>query len=332
MGNSMSDISKTKSRVTDEIDSLRRQLDKSQAFASELTGTVDTLKKDKARLQQYLDNSGVIIIVINRDHKIAFINKKACTILGYRDEEIEGKDFFSTFIPKKTRLKLIKQFDRLMKGKLELIGKHAEMVMLNKFGKEFTITWHTSVLMDADEQITGALVSGDDVSDYKKTECTLRDMTFIDELTGLYNRRGFLALARQHINISSRAQKDILLLFADLDGMKKINDELGHQQGDMALIDTANVLKKTFRESDIIARIGGDEFVVLAMGKGDGDVNILKERLAKNLQLHNESEGRPYKLSLSMGVTTYQNPAAHTVNVLMANADKLMYEQKKRRK
>ena len=120
-----------------------------------------------------------------------------------------------------------------------------------------------------------------------------------------------------------------MLLFADLDGMKKINDELGHNQGDMALIDTANVLRKTFRESDIIARIGGDEFVVLAMGKGETDVEILKERLNKNLHLHNEHEGRQYQLSLSMGVTTYQSPAANTVNVLMSHADKLMYEHKK---
>lgn len=325
-------MSKTKLQLTDELDSIRRQLKQSEAADSGLRRTIDTLKEDNERLQQYLDNSGVIIIVIKRDHTIAFINKKACIILGYREKEIEGKDFFTTFIPKKAQSKLKKQFDRLMDGKLELIGKQAEMVMHNRYGKELTITWHTSVLTDAHEQITGALVSGDDISDYKKTECTLRDMSFIDELTGLYNRRGFLALARQHINISNRTQKDILLLFADLDGMKKINDELGHQQGDMALIDTANILRKTFRESDIIARIGGDEFVVLAMGKGESDVNILKERLVKNLQLHNENEGRQYKLSLSMGVTAYQNPAAHTVNVLMSNADKLMYEQKKRRK
>jgi diguanylate cyclase (GGDEF)-like protein len=204
--------------------------------------------------------------------------------------------------------------------------------VLNKYGNEFTITWHASVLTDAQEQITGAVVSGDDISDYKKVEITLRDLTFIDELTGLYNRRGFLTLARQHINISNRTQKDILLLFADLDGMKKINDELGHHQGDMALIDTANILRKTFRESDIIARIGGDEFVVLAMSKGESDVGILKDRLHKNLQLHNEHERRQYQLSLSMGVTTYQNPAAHTVNILMSHADKLMYEHKKTQK
>jgi diguanylate cyclase (GGDEF)-like protein/PAS domain S-box-containing protein len=328
----MSDRAKTKQQLIDELALLRQQFDQLQTTVTGLTGAVGALSEDRERLQQYLDGCGVIIIVINRDYTIAFINKKACTILGYIEKEIKGKNFFNTFILKKTRTKLKKQFDRLMRGELELIGKQTEMVVMNKYGSEYTITWHASVLTDAGERITGLMVSGDDISDYKKVETTLRDLTFVDELTGRYNRRGFLALARQHINISNRMQKDILLLFADLDGMKKINDKLGHQQGDMALIDTANILRKTFRESDIIARIGGDEFVVLAMGQGEPDVSILKERLNKNLQLHNEHEGRQYQLSLSMGVTTYRKPAAHTVSLLMSHADKLMYEHKKTRK
>jgi diguanylate cyclase (GGDEF)-like protein/PAS domain S-box-containing protein len=301
----------------------------SQATQSE-SGQV--IEDRKEVLQQYLDCAEVIIMAINRDHTIEFINNKGCRLLNYNINEIKGKNFFSILIPGKTRQKLKNRFDQLMAGRLELIGKQNEMTVLTKYGNEITMTWHTAILTNEHNDITGAVISGDDISEYKRIEASLRDLTFVDELTGLYNRRGFLTLARQHMNISNRTQKEILLLFADLDGMKKINDTLGHQQGDMALIDTANILRKTFRESDIIARIGGDEFVVLAMGKEDNDAMILQERLLKNLQIHNTHEDRPYCLSISMGVTTYQSPNAYTVNVLMSHADKLMYEHKKNRK
>jgi diguanylate cyclase (GGDEF)-like protein/PAS domain S-box-containing protein len=328
----MDDKSKTKTQLIHELTSLRQQLYQSQTNQSEPGQVIDDLIKGKEVLQQYLDSAEVIIMAMNKDHTIEFINNKGCRLLNYSVNEIKGKDFFTILIPKKTRYKLRNWFDRLMAGRLELIGTQNEMTVLTKYGNEITMTWHISILTNEYNGIAGAVISGDDISEYKRIEATLRDLTFIDELTGLYNRRGFLTLARQHMNISNRTQKEILLLFADLDGMKKINDTLGHQQGDMALIDTANILRKTFRESDIIARIGGDEFVVLAMGRDENDASILQERLFKNLQIHNTHEDRPYSLSISMGVTTYQSPSAYTVNVLMSHADKLMYEHKKARK
>ncbi|MEJ2738896.1 MAG: GGDEF domain-containing protein [Dehalococcoidia bacterium] len=328
----MEDKAKTKAQLIQELASLRQQLYGSKANQLEPGQVIGDLIKEKEVLQRYLNNAEVIIMAINKDHTIEFINNKGCKLLNYSSGEIKGKNFFTVLIPGKIRYKLRNRFDQLMAGRLELIGKQNEMAVLTKNGDEITMTWHITIVTDEHENITGAVISGDDISEYKRIEATLRDLTFIDELTGLYNRRGFLTLARQHMNISNRTQKEILLLFADIDGMKKINDTLGHQQGDKALIDTANILKKTFRESDIIARIGGDEFVVLAMGKEDNDATVLQERLNKNLQLHNTHEDRPYCLSISMGVTTYQSPNAYTVNVLMSHADKLMYEHKKTRK
>lgn len=91
----------------------------------------------------------------------------------------------------------------------------------------------------------------------------LHTISLHDDLTGLYNRRGFFTLAEHLLKLAKRQQEGLFMLYADLDDLKKINDTLGHQKGDWALIDTANLLKETFRESDIIARIGGDEFVVM---------------------------------------------------------------------
>ena len=85
-----------------------------------------------------------------------------------------------------------------------------------------------------------------------------------DELTGLYNRRGFFNVAEQQIRLAFRMKKELLLFFIDLDHFKKINDEYGHRAGDQALVDLTGILKATFRDSDILGRVGGDEFVVMA--------------------------------------------------------------------
>jgi diguanylate cyclase (GGDEF)-like protein/putative nucleotidyltransferase with HDIG domain len=120
----------------------------------------------------------------------------------------------------------------------------------------------------------------------------------------------------------------MLLLFTDFNNLKWINDTLGHHKGDLALIETANILTETFRETDIIARIGGDEFGVLAMeGRRDG-AEMLISRLQENLDTHNAREKCSYKLSLSMGIARYDPECPCSIDELLARADSLMYEQK----
>ena len=97
----------------------------------------------------------------------------------------------------------------------------------------------------------------------KKFEETLRNSSLKDDLTGLFNRRGLLKQAAPYFDFARRQQEKLLLLFIDLDGMKRINDEFGHNEGDNALIRTATILNRSFRSSDVIARLGGDEFTVL---------------------------------------------------------------------
>jgi diguanylate cyclase (GGDEF)-like protein len=103
-----------------------------------------------------------------------------------------------------------------------------------------------------------------DITESKKLEETLRNSSLKDDLTGLFNRRGLLKQAAPYFDFARRQKEKLLLLFIDLDGMKRINDEFGHTEGDNALISTATILNRTFRTSDIIARLGGDEFTVLA--------------------------------------------------------------------
>lgn len=162
-----------------------------------------------------------------------------------------------------------------------------------------------------------------------KLQEKLRVLSITDELTGLYNRRGFFALAEQQLKLSNRLKKGVFMLYADLDNLKGINDTLGHQEGDLVLVDTANILKESFRESDIIARIGGDEFVVLPIGTGGDSIEAVTSRLQKNIDSYNMKRNRTYRLSLSFGVPYYDPENPCSIDELLAQGDRMMYEQKK---
>ena len=157
----------------------------------------------------------------------------------------------------------------------------------------------------------------------------LRKLSLSDELTGLLNRRGFIRMAQHQLGLANRTKRQVLLLFADFDHLKQINDAISHRDGDRALIEFANVLKHTFRESDIIARIGGDEFVVLAVEAGEGSRKALPARLQKELDAHNAKGQQPFKLSISVGVAHYDPERPCSIDELLHRADTLMYEQKK---
>jgi two-component system cell cycle response regulator len=158
----------------------------------------------------------------------------------------------------------------------------------------------------------------------------LREMSVKDELTGLCNRRGFYTLADHQCRMANRLKRGIYLLFADFDKLKQLNDRYGHKEGDLALIKTAAILRETFRDSDIIARIGGDEFVVFPIGAADDDVEKTLARFHENLA---ESH-RPIRnggLSLSIGIAYYDPAAPCSIDELLVRADRSMYERKKMR-
>ncbi len=160
----------------------------------------------------------------------------------------------------------------------------------------------------------------------------LREKSVIDELTGLYNRRGFFNLADKAIKMADRTQNPFIIVFVDLDGLKWINDNLGHHEGDNAIIDTANVFKKVFRETDIIARIGGDEFVIIALDTSDGNMDVIERRIKENVASHNEINDRLYKLSISIGLDSYDPGSNMTLDEIMKSADQRMYEEKQKKK
>jgi diguanylate cyclase (GGDEF)-like protein len=158
----------------------------------------------------------------------------------------------------------------------------------------------------------------------------LRVTSITDELTGLANRRGFYALAEQQLKLSRRQRRGIYVLYADVDGLKRVNDTFGHLEGDRALVEVANILKGTYRESDIVARIAGDEFVVIPIGSTGDDIYAVVGRLKKNLDARNATTDRGYNLCLSLGVAEYDPANPCTIDELLSRADESMYKDKKR--
>jgi diguanylate cyclase (GGDEF)-like protein/PAS domain S-box-containing protein len=160
----------------------------------------------------------------------------------------------------------------------------------------------------------------------------LKILSLRDELTGLYNRRGFLEVAAQAHAVAQREQRVASVVFVDLNGMKRINDELGHDVGDQALLDTAAILTKALRESDVVARLGGDEFVIYALDFGPGHLEQLRPRLRELADQRVSAQKRPFRLSMSVGAAHLLVGEQTTVGELLDRADLAMYQQKNARR
>ena len=166
----------------------------------------------------------------------------------------------------------------------------------------------------------------------QKAQSRLQNLTLVDELTGVYNRRGFMTIAHQQTKLAQRTQSPWVIIFADVDGLKKINDTFGHPEGDQVLREVARLLKSTFRESDVIARIGGDEFAVLAFAATETLANSFTRRLQTMVDTVNATPGRRYRLAISLGIAHYDPLNPRRVEDVLAQADAAMYKQKRRQK
>jgi diguanylate cyclase (GGDEF)-like protein len=165
----------------------------------------------------------------------------------------------------------------------------------------------------------------------KTMEAEIHDLSLRDELTGLYNLRGFTLLGTQGLNLAQRSQLPCSVLFVDLDNLKEINDSRGHDAGSAVLVETADLLKHTFRETDVIGRVGGDEFAAVCQCS-HVSISIAAERLEAAAKKRNAQAGREIPFSFSIGFATAQEHEGQSLKDLLTLADKAMYEEKRRKK
>ncbi|MDZ8239943.1 MAG: sensor domain-containing diguanylate cyclase [Nostoc sp. ChiQUE01a] len=167
-----------------------------------------------------------------------------------------------------------------------------------------------------------------EIQNRKQAEIEGRQLSLTDELTGLHNRRGFFLLAEQQLKIAQRMKLLCWVIFIDLDGLKQINDTLGHDIGDALIVDAGRLLKQSFRKSDIVARLGGDEFIVF-ISSYFKDADSIQTHLQTNIASFNQDQNRSYQISMSMGIQRYSPEINMSLEQLVARSDELMYAHKR---
>lgn len=161
------------------------------------------------------------------------------------------------------------------------------------------------------------------------TEGEMRRLSLTDVLTGLHNRRGFFVHAEQIFKLAQRKHARSAVIFADVDGLKQVNDELGHETGDNLIRDAGAVFRESFRDADVVARLGGDEFVAYTLD--DGQPEVILSRLHANLHAFNLMQERPYRVAISAGIVGCDPASERDLLNYVVLADQQMYAQKRRR-
>jgi len=269
------------------------------------------------------------LVLTDSDGRFTFVNPAAARMLGYTPSEMVDRDVVS-FVPKDQHAILRREDDKRTKG----ISDRYELVFLHKDGSRRTFLVSGGPRIHG-TQFGGTLAVLTDITDRKAMEEEIEALSLRDELTTLYNRRGFLTLAEQQLKTANRLKKKVALLYLDMDNLKRINDSGGHKMGDRALAEIAFILKKSFREADIVGRLGGDEFSVLAMETNRPlDPGTLVNRLREKLEHFNarSSAEAGFTLSISLGVFTREPDDTATVEEMLSRADVLMYDEKRAKK
>ncbi len=301
--------------------------------AETLVRAEETLARQFAELERaavmrqmaaVVESSNDAIISEDMEGRVLSWNPAAERLYGFSFEEARGKPI-SIIVPHTHQQEFEELWKQVISG--EQI-QNFETERITKGGIRVDVSMSVAPLRDASGTVIGVSTVARDITEKKKTE-ELRRLALLDELTGLNNRRGFILLAGHQATVAKRDKRPMVLLFIDLDNLKTINDSFGHSEGDRAIADAALVLKETFRESDVVARVGGDEFCVLMMSDGPVmDTETPLARLQTNGDLHNARRDRPYKLSFSVGRAEYDPEAPSSIEELMQAADEAMYVQK----
>jgi diguanylate cyclase (GGDEF)-like protein/PAS domain S-box-containing protein len=271
-----------------------------------------------------LDSLADAVLVLDPERRIAALNVSATRSLGITEDAV-GKETDQ----------VLHQFPDLV-GACEGSGDRETEIEMTPAGQPQAMRWvnvRVTTIADKRGRDAGSLVVLRDVTELHQMVETIRTLSLTDELTGLLNRRGFTTLAEQAIRTSLRTGNRLWLLFADLDGLKDINDRLGHEAGDRALCEIAQLLKAgSFREADLVARLGGDEFAILATEVSPADGDAFVQRVEGAVRRASEKPGREFQLSLSAGVAVLDPAQPQTLDELISQADRRMYQAKQSRR
>ncbi len=280
--------------------------------------TLRSLTESEQRFHDIAEHAKEWIWEVDANGKFTYSSSVVEKILGYTSEEVVGKHFYDFFHPDEKEVLKQEAFE-VFAAKMPF----TEFINRNNDKNGMSVWLATSGIPILDEN--GELLGYRGADAVKHEESAITDV-----LTGVLNRRGFYLLAGQQIRMAIRNNLCIVILFADMDNLKQINDELGHLEGDRALVEMANVLKDSVRETDIVARYGGDEFVVLLTDITTTNVEqIVLRNIEKHIEAFNSTYDRRYTLSISVGFSAHDTEDMFSIDELILHADNSMYKRKR---
>ena len=285
----------------------------------------EALQTQNVYFATLFENAPEAIAILDEHDHIIRINGQFTSMFGYTEDESVGKNINDLIVPPELVVEGEALTARVAAGeklRIEALRRHRD-------GHTLWVAIAATPFGVAD-QPGRVYAMYHDISAQKRAEDDLKTLLLVDELTGLHNRRAFITLSEQALKLAMRMERDVLMIFIDIDHLKYINDTYGHLAGDRALIDTARVLRESCREADIIARLGGDEFVALMTVDSAQTGELVCDRIKARVALHNEEVDRGYQLSLSVGATRSKAEGTMLAD-LLAQADTALYERKRQR-
>jgi diguanylate cyclase (GGDEF)-like protein/PAS domain S-box-containing protein len=308
---------------------LAQYLERRRLQADESRRVEAALRAERDRAQRYLDVAGTMILVVDTEARVLMINRKGCAVLDRPEEEVVGEDWLELAIPEHERDAVRAGFERLMAGEEPSFERY-ENSILTSSGELRSVAWHNTVLRDADGTVTGALASGEDVTERLAAQQQITYLAYHDALTGLPNR----TLVEEHLGLAleraSRNCTSVALLQLDVDNFKLVNDSLGHGAGDRLIRELTARLQSSIAPTDLLARTGGDGFLVLLadleedpLAAAERVAAAIGDRLAEPFMV----AGAEFQVSASIGIALSTSDGSDP-EALLAHADAAMYRAK----
>ncbi|MCW8907508.1 MAG: diguanylate cyclase [Sedimenticola sp.] len=293
----------------------------------DITDRIDTmsaLAESRADIQSILNNMPDVFYRTDMNGTITLISPSCEEALGYTAEEMQGQPMARFYCNPEDRVRVLDEL-RDNDGKAHQV----EACMQHRNGSQRWISTNAYIRFGADHQPIGVEGIARDITKIKEREERLAELGRIDELTGLLNRRSFLEGAENQLQIAHRYGRELSVIMIDLDWFKSINDRYGHEAGDQALVYFADACREVFRKTDILGRMGGEEFAILVPETGRTParemVNRLQQRLKEQPFRYHEHE---IPFTLSAGLASLDSKK-QTLSNLLSLADKLLYEAKR---
>jgi len=289
--------------------------------------SLEELRDNLRRMQAFIDNSPTASFMKDAAGRYVYCNTRMESMFYAPLGGLEGKSDFE-WLPEY----LARQMWSLDQSVLTSGETHESIqsIPTPDGGESHWLFFRFPFTSSSGEKFVGGVAA--DVTQLKEMQERLESLTLTDELTGLNNRRGFAKLAEARLQLSRRTGERLILIFADLDGLKNINDSLGHEVGSNAIRGAAQVIRNTFRQTDVSSRWGGDEFVVLIGCSAEDTESIVLRRLRENVDAYNAAAERPYTLSISFGSCQVDLDSGQQLDEMIAAADAAMYRDKAGRK